>query len=249
VIGFNGKADSILLVSQEVTQRFLKKSENRRAEEARIACNAKGEFISVLSHELRNPLQIVVGSIEALQQSALDEWQREQLHNAMSSTRHLLGVLNDVMLAEKASAGKITIHLEPVNVIDLVENAAQQANMAATAKSLRMHCFLDPRLPRDLMLDPLRLHQVLANMLGNAVKFTNEGYICLSAELVEEEAEAEESDGHWVTVRFSCEDTGVGIKDADRKRVFEPFQQIEDGKKHVLPSQYAGFGLGMPLSR
>jgi two-component system, sensor histidine kinase and response regulator len=232
-------------------------TERRRAEELRLehlgmqehaaqveelnrqlqsASQFKSQFVATMSHELRTPLTVIVGAAEFLDRGHLDERQRLHVEAIAESAEALLGLINSILDFSKIEAGKL--ELNPVNFLveTALDGAAEVSAQLARGKGLTLHTFVDPNIP-SLYGDSDRLRQVLLNLLGNAVKFTEHGRVVARASATEL--------GEHVTVRFEVQDTGPGI-DADvRARLFEPFIQADASTTR----RYGGTGLGLSISR
>jgi len=206
--------------------------ENRRIEEAN---RLKSEFLANMSHELRTPLNAIIGFSELLltgHAGPLEPVQREYLDDVVTSGRHLLHLVNDVLDLAKVEAGKLELHDEPVDLPKLVGEAVAMLRPVAQRRRIAIDVAIAPAV-HSLIVDPVRLRQVLYNYLSNALKFTPEdGRVVVRAE-----AEGAER------VRLSVEDTGVGIAPADLSRLFVAFEQLEQG------AGAGGTGLGLALTR
>lgn len=208
--------------------------ENRRALEA---SRLKGEFLANMSHELRTPLNAILGFAELLHDGKvgpLDETQKEFLGDILSSGRHLLTLINDVLDLSKIEAGKMTFRPENLQLSTLIQEVSDILREMVGRKRLRLKTEIDPGLDR-VFLDPAKLKQVLYNFLSNAIKFTSEGgTVTMRAKTHGPE--------HF---RLEVEDTGIGIRPEDLPRLFVEFQQLDSSSS----KRFAGTGLGLALTK
>lgn len=227
-----------ILYQQKRTHSLL--IETRKAkEQAELANRSKSVFLANMSHELRTPLNAIMGFTQLMLRSAsLPTQQQEQLHIIHRSGEHLLGLINDVLEMSKIEAGRTTLNQESVNLYQLLENLETMLRLRADNKGLALsfHCVAD--LPDYFLLDQGKLRQVLINLLGNAIKFTEQGNIELRVEW-----HPSESTEQPARLRFEIEDTGPGIATEDLDSLFDPFVQ----SKSVL-RRSEGTGLGLSIS-
>jgi signal transduction histidine kinase/HPt (histidine-containing phosphotransfer) domain-containing protein/ActR/RegA family two-component response regulator len=209
----------------------------KQLDDAEAASAAKSRFLATVSHEVRTPLNGILGLLELLQHSQLDAGQRDSIGMVRDSALSLLGVLDDTLDLARIEAGRIDLNQAPFSIEQIVAGCAETAAPRARAKGLRLVTYTDPALPQ-VVGDAMRLRQVLGNLCSNAVKFTATGRVAVRAELVRRGTEA-------VRVRFCVEDTGIGIPPEARSRLFQPFQQ-GDG---ATAAHYGGSGLGLSISQ
>jgi two-component system, NarL family, sensor histidine kinase EvgS len=221
----------------DVTEQRKMGRELREAKDAADAASrAKSTFLATMSHEIRTPMNGVLGMLELLAMSKLDGEQRTTLEIVRQSGRSLLRIIDDILDFSKIEAGKLELRPEPASVRDVVERVCDVYMGNASSKGLLLTRFVDARISPAVLVDSLRLQQVLNNFVSNAIKFTDEGGVTLRAELVSRR------DGEDV-VRFSVEDTGIGIAPQERERLFKPFAQAND----ETAQRYGGTGLGLSI--
>ena len=207
-------------------------------EEADAANNAKSEFLANMSHEMRTPMNGIVGMTELLLDTKLTSEQREYADTVHDSTDALLIIINDILDFSKIEAGKMEMDIINFDLRIAVENTTDILAIKAHEKSLELSCFINPEVPFLLRGDPGRIRQVLINLTGNAIKFTDSGEIGISVIMVEE------TESH-VTVRFNVKDTGIGIPDDRMNRLFKSFSQADASTTR----RHGGTGLGLVISK
>lgn len=167
--------------------------------------------------------------------------QFEYIDDCRQSAHLLLDILGDILDVERIAQGKFSISEKRHNLIDVVEGVVEMQTANARARGIELLSFIDPRIDITLMFDRIRLNQILTNLLSNGVKFTAQGYVCVSANMVEEYSDS-------YLIRFDCEDTGIGIKEENKSKVFKPFEQVAgDQKNHFGGGFDRGFGLGLDI--
>lgn len=206
--------------------------------EAQAANRAKSQFLANMSHEIRTPMNGVLGMAQLLQTTALSGKQRKYLDTLCLSGENLLAVINDILDISKIEAGKIQIESMEFDLKDLVELTAGQFAGQAKNKGLQFICKLPEDVPAILRGDPTRIRQVLSNLLSNAVKFTKSGRIVLTLA-------TEKRDEESVLCRFEVSDTGIGIPDTARERLFDSFTQADQS----ITRRFGGTGLGLAICK
>jgi PAS domain S-box-containing protein len=220
-------------------ERLIESMEQSRqlAVKAEIANRAKSEFLANMSHEIRTPMNGILGFLELLQkEEGLTERQHQYIATALASGATLLQLINDILDFSKIEAGKMEIAITELDLVNLVEEVTEFFRNQVQRKGIELTCHIGPGIPSFLKGDPVRLRQVLVNLLGNAVKFTEKGKISLSVSLEEEGKQT-------ALLRFEIKDTGVGIAPDAISRIFSAFAQ-EDGS---TTRQYGGTGLGLAI--
>ena len=234
-----GGTIGIVGINYDITER--KRAEEALQEAKRLAevtARAKSEFLARMTHELRTPLNSVLGYVQILQRdSNLSERQVASLATIEHSGRHLLLLINDVLDTAKIECGKFELAPASVHLAEFAQVVGDIIRVKASEKGLQFFCNVDPRLPPVVTVDERRLGQVLLNLLGNAVKFTERGAVTLALQ-------GGAAYGSSVDVRFEVRDTGSGLPADDIERIFRPFEQAGDLQQRML-----GTGLGLAVSR
>ncbi len=228
----------LVIIVSDITE--LKEREaalHQAKDQAEAASRAKTEFLANMSHELRTPLNAVIGLSEIISGEVLgpigQPKYKEFAGDIVSSGRHLLDIINDILDSVKLQSGKMTLHLAPTSIGNIVEAAIRIVREQAESAQIKLVCSIEPGVPL-VNGDELRLRQVVLNLISNAIKFTPKGgLIAITAQQMGND------------VRVAVSDTGIGIASEDIPKALEPFSQVDNS----LSRKYGGTGLGLPLSK
>ncbi|NQZ82978.1 MAG: response regulator [Colwellia sp.] len=228
----------------DVTRDLENKVISRTAElkkatdKAEQATNAKSEFLAKMSHEIRTPMNAVIGLSRLNLKTRLDDTQKDYAEKILDSGETLLNLINDILDFSKIEAGKLTIENTPFKLEKLLQRSVNLSAISAHSKGLELITDVDNQLPQVLVGDPLRLQQIIVNLVNNAVKFTEKGAVCIKATLNEETEDK-------ITIQFSVIDTGIGMTQEQQGKMFQSFSQADES----VTRKYGGTGLGLAISK
>ncbi|MGO4128144.1 response regulator [Inquilinus sp. YAF38] len=237
-IVFEGQSGTIAW-TYDITERRLAEQVMAEARQAaETSARAKSEFLAVMSHEIRTPMNGVLGMLEVLEQSRLDDGQRQSLQVIRESARTLLRIVNDILDFSKIEAGRLELEWTPVSISVAIDGVISALSPQARDRGLTLQGATDPAIPELLLVDPVRLRQILLNLAGNAIKFTETGGVRIEASLARRAAGR-------ARIAIAVIDTGIGISPAQQSRLFQPFAQADASTTR----RFGGTGLGLSIAR
>jgi signal transduction histidine kinase len=234
---------TLVFFGQSLTkQKEYLEDSNLQLEEASkraVAANAaKGTFLATMSHEIRTPLNAVIATAELLQESDPTETQKKYLNRVISSSTLLLELISNILDFSKIEAGDLVLQKEPIDVLAIIKNVATDLTLKNKNKEVDIFVECPSESLPNLILDPVRLQQVISNLANNALKFTEKGHIILRLLIKSQSKDS-------VLIRFEVEDTGIGISTTNKEKIFTKFTQVED----TLTRKYGGVGLGLSICK
>jgi PAS domain S-box-containing protein len=242
----DGSLTGVVEVSRDITERARIETELKKAKEDSVTANiAKSRFLANMSHEIRTPMNVIIGMADLASESAHCREQKEYIDMIRESAASLLTLINDILDFSKIEARRLELNQVPINLSQETEKIILSLTPQAYKKGLELKRSLDDNIPKIVLGDPVRLQQVLLNLIGNAIKFTEKGEVTVTLRLDEKAGEEKFASKGVVPVLFSIRDTGIGIPPDKMDQLFEVFTQV-----HNLNSyEYEGTGLGLSISK
>ncbi len=223
--------------------RSLEQKVAERTEELEHAMQAKSEFLAKMSHEIRTPMNAIIGLGYLTQKTDLDRNQKDLIGKTQDASHALLGLINDILDFSKIEAGKMSIESVPMNMGGLIKKTNNICALRAHAKDLELIVKVHSNVPKKIKSDPVRLQQILVNLVSNAIKFTDQGHILIEVGLAEKQLEnvADEQ----LTLEFSVTDTGIGLAESTMNNLFQSFSQADSS----ITRKFGGTGLGLSICK
>ncbi|MBP8979648.1 MAG: PAS domain S-box protein [Syntrophobacterales bacterium] len=240
----SGEITHFVGIQEDITSLKMTEQALKEAKEAAEAANiAKSEFLAGMSHEIRTPMNAIIGMAELLAETPLNPEQQQYLQIFRSAGESLLSLINDILDLSKVEAGRLILDTSPFHLGEVVEKTCEIMSVRAHQKGIELACRIAPDVSMDLLGDAPRLQQVLINLIGNAVKFTDKGEVIVQVDCAE--ADRPSGKDNECLLHFSVRDTGIGIPADKQERIFERFTQADAS----TTKKYGGTGLGLTISR
>jgi len=222
--------------SEEIARNSVALAEAR--DQALEASRLKSEFLATMSHEIRTPMNALIGMAELLQDTPMDRDQHEFVDVIKNSAQDLMALINDILDMSKIEAGKLSLEMLEFEPVPVIEQTAEMFAARACQKNIGFMVYVSPAIPIAIKGDPVRLRQVLSNLVSNAIKFTDRGEVIVRVETWQQDAST-------ISLRFEVQDSGIGLSEVARRRLFQPFTQADGSTTR----KYGGTGLGLAISK
>ncbi|MEX0681579.1 MAG: histidine kinase N-terminal 7TM domain-containing protein [Balneolales bacterium] len=237
--GRHGNISGMFMIFRNITENKRNEVELIRARKQAEAANmAKSDFLAHMSHELRTPLSGIIGFVDLMKDDNLTSDQQQYVSIVETSSKSLLHIVNEILDLTKIEAGRLELQLEKVDLPELCRQAVDMFAWQTNQSDLKMKLQISPEVPQYIPADKIKLRQIIINLLGNAVKFTDKGEILLMVE------RGRRSNEGLHSIRFTVNDTGIGIAEENQQKIFDMFTQGED----PMGKNYSGTGLGLTIS-